>query len=319
MRRRERVFMDNEHNLVKAEANQVSASAQENQTAFVELTNDLLFHMVFTKNEKALKGLLSSLLDIPEAEILTVDVLNPMQYNESIDTKQTILDLKLHLNSNRYVLVEMQVREFDYWTNRILIYGCRQINDQTSKKYAYRDLQPVVQISIMKYPLFTKHKRFYTEYKIQDKEGQALTDMLSFRVLDLSSIPDDQSTEKEQNKGLVDWANAFTAPDWVTLQQIDNPSVKEAGKTMELIMKNPTERQLIWDHQMALWDYESQLDSAERRGEARGEAKGEAKGQAKGEDITNRRNAKGMKDANIDSSLIASITGLSLEEIEELS
>ena len=315
MRRRERVFMDNEHNLVKAEANQVSASAQENQTAFVELTNDLLFHMVFTKNEKALKGLLSSLLDIPEAEILTVDVLNPMQYNESIDTKQTILDLKLHLNSNRYVLVEMQVREFDYWTNRILIYGCRQINDQTSKKYAYRDLQPVVQISIMKYPLFTKHKRFYTEYKIQDKEGQALTDMLSFRVLDLSSIPDDQSTEKEQNKGLVDWANAFTAPDWVTLQQIDNPSVKEAGKTMELIMKNPTERQLIWDHQMALWDYESQLDSAERRGEARGQAKG----QAKGEDITNRRNAKGMKDANIDSSIIASITGLSLEEIEELS
>ena len=306
--------MDNEHNLVKAEANQVSASAQENQTAFVELTNDLLFHMVFTKNEKALKGLLSSLLDIPEAEILTVDVLNPMQYNESIDTKQTILDLKLHLNSNRYVLVEMQVREFDYWTNRILIYGCRQINDQTSKKYAYRDLQPVVQISIMKYPLFTKHKRFYTEYKIQDKEGQALTDMLSFRVLDLSSIPDDQSTEKEQNKGLVDWANAFTAPDWVTLQQIDNPSVKEAGKTMELIMKNPTERQLIWDHQMALWDYESQLDSAERRGEARGQAKG----QAKGEDITNRRNAKGMKDANIDSSIIASITGLSLEEIEEL-
>ena len=294
--------MDNEHNLVKAEANQVSASAQENQTAFVELTNDLLFHMVFTKNEKALKGLLSSLLDIPEAEILTVDVLNPMQYNESIDTKQTILDLKLHLNSNRYVLVEMQVREFDYWTNRILIYGCRQINDQTSKKYAYRDLQPVVQISIMKYPLFTKHKRFYTEYKIQDKEGQALTDMLSFRVLDLSSIPDDQSTEKEQNKGLVDWANAFTAPDWVTLQQIDNPSVKEAGKTMELIMKNPTERQLIWDRQMALWDYDSQLDSAERRGA----------------DNANRRNAKGMKAAKIDSAVIASITGLSLDEIEKL-
>ena len=79
---------------------------------------------------------------------------------------------------------------------------------------------------------------------------------------------------------------------------------------MELIMKHPTESQLIWDRQMALWDYESQLDSAERRGEARG--------QAKGEDLANRRNAKGMKDANIDSAVIASITGLSLEEIEKI-
>jgi len=34
-------------------------------TEFVPLRNDLLFHMVFTRNAEALKGLLSVLLNIP--------------------------------------------------------------------------------------------------------------------------------------------------------------------------------------------------------------------------------------------------------------
>ena len=63
---------------------------------YVELTNDLLFHMVFSMSEEARKDLVSSLLGIPASEIKIVELLNPIQYNGSIDTKQTILDLKIH-------------------------------------------------------------------------------------------------------------------------------------------------------------------------------------------------------------------------------
>lgn len=31
--------------------------AEDNTTAYVSLTNDLMFHMVFTRNKEALKGL----------------------------------------------------------------------------------------------------------------------------------------------------------------------------------------------------------------------------------------------------------------------
>ena len=77
---------------------------------YVSLTNDLLFHLVFTKNERARISLISSLLGIPESEIVSADVINPIQLTEAIDTKMTILDLNVHLNNNKHVLVEMQVR-----------------------------------------------------------------------------------------------------------------------------------------------------------------------------------------------------------------
>ena len=77
---------------------------------YVPLTNDLLFHMVFSKNEIALRNLLSSLLDIPENDIIQITVLNPVQYADAFDTKITVLDLKLHLNGERYIIIEIAAR-----------------------------------------------------------------------------------------------------------------------------------------------------------------------------------------------------------------
>ena len=100
------------------------------QTEYISLRNDLLFHMVFTRNPVALKALLAALLGMPEAEIDRIEVLNPMQYSEVVTTKLTVLDLKVHLNGGSYILVEMQVRRFDFWTNRTLAYASRAVADQ---------------------------------------------------------------------------------------------------------------------------------------------------------------------------------------------
>ena len=43
--------------------------SENNETTYVSLRNDLLFHMVFTRNEEALNGLLSVLLNIPEERL----------------------------------------------------------------------------------------------------------------------------------------------------------------------------------------------------------------------------------------------------------
>ena len=240
----------------------IRAAGQELE--YVALTNDLLFHMVFTMNELALRSLLSSLLSMSEDQIQKIEILNPMQYNESFDTKLTVLDLKLHLNDNRFVLVEMQVRRFDYWTNRTLLYACRSIVEQSrGEGFKYDDLQSVIQIAIMDHTLFPDHKRFFTKYELQDNEGYAFSDKLQFYVLDLKAI--DEAEEHEKENGLVDWAEAFSAKDWKTVGQIDNPGVKEAQKTMEVIMSEPTQRQLIIERKTALLDRQAELDSAEKK------------------------------------------------------
>ena len=233
--------------------------AESNGNAYVSLTNDLLFHMVFTRNAEALKGLLSTLLNIPEADILRVEVLNPMQYSEVVDSKLTVLDLKVHMNDNTFVHVEMQVRKFEHWTNRTVGYACRQIADQIHGDYDYSKLEPVIQISIMDYSLFPDHKRFFKGYYPQDDEGYPYTDKLQFFVMDLTQIS--QASQEQKDQGLVEWANAFKATSWEEVNQIQNSGVKEAAKTMQLIMSNPTEREMIRMRQDAQSDWTTTVNS----------------------------------------------------------
>ena len=286
---------------------------------YCELTNDLLFHMVFSQNMDALKSLLSSLLNIPMSEILDIKVLNPLQYNESFDTKTTILDLKVHLNEDRYVLIEMQVRRFEEWTNRSLLYGCRQIDEQSrGRDFTYEGLQPVIQISIMDHTLFPDHRRFFAKYEIRDNEGYPYTDKLSFYVLDLTAVED--ATEEEKKQGLVDWASAFNAENWEEVNQIDNEGVQEAKKSMERIMSDSYRRQQLWDRKLAEMDYRSQMSSAEKRGIEIGEKRGEKRGwnsakqEAEDRDRQRVRNMHALGKTNDE---IALYMDLNVEQVKE--
>ena len=199
------------------------------QTEYISLRNDLLFHMVFTRNPVALKALLAALLGMPEAQIDRIEVLNPMQYSEAVTTKLTVLDLKVHLNGGSCILVEMQVRRFDFWTNRTLAYASRAVADQVKGEFDYGKLEPVIQISIMNYSLFPEHKRFFAKYTPRDEEGFEYTNKLRFYVLDLTQIG--AATGEQKRQGLVEWAKAFRAKSWDEVNSIENSGVKEAAKT----------------------------------------------------------------------------------------
>ena len=48
------------------------------------MTNDYMFRALFQKNNRALKGLLSSLLHMQPDEILSVEITNPIVIGEAI-------------------------------------------------------------------------------------------------------------------------------------------------------------------------------------------------------------------------------------------
>ena len=74
------------------------------------------------------------------------------------------------------------------------------------------------------------------------------------------------ANDEAKSNGLVDWAKAFSAGDWETVEKIDNAGVKEAAKTMETIMSSPEQRQRILNRRKALLDYKSQMEDAEAKG-----------------------------------------------------
>ena len=103
---------------------------------------------------------------------------------------------------------------------------------------------------------------------MKDEEGYRFSDKLRFYVMDLTAIED--ADEEAKGNGLVDWAKAFTAEDWKTVDEIENPGVKEARNTMEVIMSTPTQRRLIWDRRKAMLDRKSELEEAREQGMEQG-------------------------------------------------
>ena len=263
---------------------------------YISLKNDLLFHMVFTRNATALKALLSALLGIPEAQIGDIEILNPLQYSEIVHTKLTVLDLKVHLTNGAYILVEMQVRKFEFWPNRTLVYASRALADQVEGDFGYKKLEPVIQISIMDHSLFPEHRRFFAKYTLRDEEGFEYSDKLRFLVLDLTQI--EQATDEQAQQGLVEWARAFKALSWSEINNIENSGVKEVAKTMQMIMANPTEREMIRMRRDAEIDWRTSIDAAKEEGKF--------------------EMAKSMKLDGVSYAFISKHSGMTLEEIDAL-
>ena len=118
--------------------------------------------------------------------------------------------------------------------------------------------------------------------------------------MDLTQV--NEATEEQKAQGLVEWAKAFRADSWEEVNQIQNSAVKEAAKTMKLIMSNPTEREIIRMRQAAQNDWITMRNSERKAGMQ--EAKLEM--------------ARGLKRDGVDPAIIAKNSGLSLSEIAKL-
>ena len=77
-----------------------------------KLTNDYLFRAVMQKNQKVLKGLVCALLHLQASEVSSFELRNPIVLGEQIDAKTFIFDLRIQLNGNRLINIELQVTNY---------------------------------------------------------------------------------------------------------------------------------------------------------------------------------------------------------------
>ena len=87
------------------------------------LTSDMMFHYVMQYSERALTGLVCALKGISPSEVKDIYVENPIDLNSA--GKETIMDIKLTLNNNEVLNIELQVYPDKYWIPRSILYLCR--------------------------------------------------------------------------------------------------------------------------------------------------------------------------------------------------
>lgn len=197
------------------------------------MTNDILFHLLFETNPTALRGLICSLLNLEDCDIHSIEVKNPIEFGKTVFSKGFILDLKLLLNNNTSINVEMQVLKSKNWTERSLSYLCRSY-DKLNVGEDYFEANTAIHIGILDYDLFPEDEaRFYTTYHLADDITHKIyTGKFQLSVLYLNHV--DKATEEDIAYHLDYWAKFFKATTWEDLKMLaeKSPTLKEATKTV---------------------------------------------------------------------------------------
>ncbi len=183
-----------------------------------QLTNDYLFQAVLQCSNETLKGLVCSLLHIHPEKVHNVVITNPIELGKKLDRKKFILDVRVLLDNQLCLNIELQVVNQGNWPERSIVYLCRSF-DQLNKGQDYIEMKPVVQICILDFTLFPDNPEFYATYKLMNiKNHKIYSDKIRVSVLDLTQIK--LATEEDRRYRIQKWAKLFKATTWEEIKML---------------------------------------------------------------------------------------------------
>ena len=198
----------------------------------IPMHNDYLFRALLQRNNRVLKGLICSLLHLDAAQVHTVTITNPIVLGDTIDNKTFFLDIKVLMNDQTYINLEMQVVNEYNWVERSLSYLCRSF-DNLGHGQDYRDVKPSIQIGLLNYTLFSSHPEFYATYGLFNEKNHMLySDKLRLSVLNLTRI--DLATEEDKSYHIDYWASLFKSTTWEEIKMLaqKDDCIRDASDTI---------------------------------------------------------------------------------------
>lgn len=248
--------------------------ATSDEKIIVKLTNNYAFQKIF-KNTKIVKGFLMALLDLKEYEIKKIEITDPFTLGENNEEKEGILDIKLILNQNRKINIEMQNTYQDDWTERSLFYNCRMFTDGFQKGHPYGELPPCIHVGILSFNQMISPNYYHKISLMDEKTKEIYSRKFQFHMLELKKL--ENVKEKQRRKPLYQWAKLIAAQTWEELEQESkgNKYMERALEEMIKISQDEKERYLYLREEMAESDRVSQIQSAQRIGRKEGKKEGE--------------------------------------------
>ena len=194
--------------------------------------NDYMFRAVLQTDLTALKGLVSAVLHLPMDEISSLEIMNPIELGKSIDNKTFILDIRVSLNNNANLDLEMQVTDLDNWPERSLSYLCRTY-DELQQGVNYLFARQAIHIGFLDYDLFPDHPEFFAKYQLLNVKNQNLyTDKFTLYVLSLNQLQ--LATDEDRFWKIDQWSKLFKATTWEDIKMIseNDTSLQSASATL---------------------------------------------------------------------------------------
>ena len=229
------------------------------------LTNNYAFLKIFKKEENV-KGFLIDLLNLKEKQIKKIEIKDPFTSGENKEEKEGILDIKLTLNGNKKINIEMQNTYQEDWAERSLFYNCRMFTEGFKKGDPYWKLSPCIHVGILNFNMM-KSPGYYHKVTLRDeKTNELYSRKFQFHMIELKKTK--TAKGKARKHPLYRWARLIAATTWeeVAQESAGNRYMERIQEEMVKMSQDERDRYLYLREEMAASDRVSQLQSAENRG-----------------------------------------------------
>jgi len=223
---------------------------------------DIIFKALFG-DERNAKVLMEFLCVVLKKEIVSVQLLDPINKPQSENDKLSLLDVKARLSDGEVIDIEMQARNVPELSSRISYYSAKMLTDQIGSGGKYSSIKPVISIIVVEETLISESEKCHNVFSmLEEDEHFRFNDLQEIHILDLSRI------ERENDENLSDWLefiNSEEEEDFVKVAK-RNPVINAAFKELKILSADREQRiryEARLKMQRDIWSFE---DAARQEG-----------------------------------------------------
>ena len=301
---------------------------EEQKVKRLPLTSDYVFKRIFAReeNNSMLKDFLEAILNI---HINKVEVKNPELTPNMADEKLGILDLKLDIDNERVVDVEMQVSNEHNIKERSSTYLSKLAAEQLKAKQNYKELKKIITINILKYNYLERNayhsiaRMKYENTKPIEfvdmgykKEEEEATNTFEMHFIELPKFKEKNpecNTKLEQWLWLID-----ESKEKVKMSAKENEEINKTVEELNKLSKDPDEIAKYEEREWSIMRYNVEMKTNRELGEKEGEARGLKIGKEQGRKEEKTKIIKKLYSLNIPIEKIAEITEMCIEDVKKI-
>lgn len=231
----------------------------------VSLKYDFSFKQIML-NEEVRKYFISDVLEIPVREIRSVRLANSFLWKRYVRQKQGILDVKVELNDDSRVNIELQIRMLAHWDRRSLFYLAKMFTEDLLTGERYHKLKKCICINILDYNL-NESPLYHRKYKLRNENGEEFSDMFEIHVIELKK-------QISGDRPVDDWIRLLNAETEAELDMIktENPGILAAVREVKIMSLRKNIRAVYEAHMKEIRDRNARDDYVRAEGKAEGKA-----------------------------------------------
>jgi len=290
--------------------------------------NDFLFQKTFGEagNEEQLLGLLNAILSECGRQYSAVTIReNTRLTAEIVSDKTSILDVRAILEGQTKANVEVQLRKNLNMDRRVLQYWSREYSSGIGAGEDYIGLPGVIAVNIVGYE-HDDDDLVHSSYHLwkDQRKDRLLTDSMEIHFIDMVKFRRKRGADMK-NEALRRWLQYFdeNSSDEELMEVLEmDAAIRKAYEAAERVSMDKEQLRLYHMREMAILDYNSNMNAFRREGKAEGLAEGRAEGLtegiARGEAQAIIAVAKKLLEQGVPFQQIVNSTGLSEDEIRTL-